>query len=251
MKILPTASLIAASLVAAAIFASPASNARVPVLLELFTSEGCSSCPPADSLLEALDRQPVADADLIVMSEHVDYWNYLGWSDPNSSPVFSARQQKYAARLGTSVYTPQLVLDGHLQATGSDQQEVTAAIARAVRETKLPVSVRAQRTGSGGTVHVDANSSGKSADLYIAIAADHMSSHVLRGENGGKTLTHVAVAESIIRVGKWDGSGSAGRDVPLTAKQLPATAQAGETRVIAILQDPQTGRILGVAQARI
>src|SRR5665213_958825 len=192
--------LIISCLIAAAIFADPpvpatgaATNARVPVLLELFTSEGCSSCPPADRLLEVLDRQPVSDADLIVMSEHVDYWNYLGWSDPYSAPVFSARQQKYAARLGASVYTPQLVLDGRFQATGSDQGEVTAAIARAVREAKLPVTVRAVRTGTGGSVHVDANSAGKSADLYIAIAADHMSSHVLRGENGGKSLTHVAV----------------------------------------------------------
>jgi hypothetical protein len=248
MRTLPTARLIISGLIAAAVFAGPAANTRVPVLLELFTSEGCSSCPPADRLLEALDRQPVAGADLIVMSEHVDYWNYLGWSDPYSSPVFSARQQNYAGRLGTSVYTPQLVLDGHLQATGSDQGEVTAAIARAVREAKLPVSVRVVRTGSGGTVHVDANTAGKSTDLYIAIAADHMNSHVLRGENGGKTLTHVAVTQSIVRIGKWEGAGLTGRDVPLTAKQLPA---AGEMRVIAILQDPQTGRILGVAQARI
>jgi hypothetical protein len=251
MKILPTACLITSGLIAAAIFASPASNARVPVLLELFTSEGCSSCPPADALLEALDHQPVANADLIVMSEHVDYWNYLGWSDPYSSPQFSARQQKYAARLGTSVYTPQLVLDGHLQATCSDRQEVTAAIARAVRESKLPLSVRVVRTENGANVHGDADAAGKSADLYIAIAADHMSSHVLRGENGGKTLTHVAVTRSIIKAGKWEGSGLVGRDVSLTAKQLPATANAGEMRVIAILQDPQTGRILGIAEARI
>jgi hypothetical protein len=247
MKIIAAA--IFAGLVVSATGTTP--NARVPVLLELFTSEGCSSCPPADRLLEALDRQPIAGADLIVMSEHVDYWNYLGWSDPYSSPVFSTRQQTYATRLGTSVYTPQLVLDGHLQATGSDPQEVTGAIARVVREAKLPVSVRVVRTGNGWSVHVDANSAGKSADLYIVVAADHMSSHVLRGENGGKTLTHAAVTQSIMRVGKWEGSGLAGRDVPMTAKQLPTTGQPGETRVIAILQDPQTGRIFGVAQARI
>lgn len=248
MRILTTASLTISGLIAASIFASPAANARVPILLELFTSEGCSSCPPADRLLEALDKQPVAGADLIVMSEHVDYWNYLGWSDPYSSPGFSSRQQKYAERLGTSVYTPQLVFDGYLQATGSDHGEVTEAISRAMREAKLPVSVRAVRTGSGGSVRVDANSGGKSADLYIAIAADRMSSRVLRGENSGKTLTHVAVAQSIVRIGKWEGSGLTGREVPLTAKQLPT---AGEIRVIAILQDSQTGRILGVAQTRI
>lgn len=252
MKILPIASLITSSLIASAILASPPTSPGIPVLLELFTSEGCSSCPPADALLEQLDKQPVPDADLIVMSEHVDYWNYLGWSDPYSSPAFSARQQNYAKRLGTSVYTPQLVLDGRFQATGSDRNEVTAAIARAVREPKLPLSVRAVRTGNGGAVHVDANTAGQTADLYIAIAADRMSTHVLRGENGGKTLTHVAVTHAIIRVGKWAGakSGLEGRDVPLTAKQLPA-AKAGETRVIAILEDPRTGTILGAAQTRL
>ena len=142
MKILFTASLFTSGLIAGAIFASPAPSPRVPVLLELFTSEGCSSCPPADRLLEALDNQPDVAADLIVMSEHVDYWNYLGWSDPYSSPVFSARQQRFAARLGTSVYTPQLVLDGQFQATGSDRQGSNGCrvISRAVLETKLPLS---------------------------------------------------------------------------------------------------------------
>lgn len=232
-----------------AVLATP-ETARVPVLLELFTSEGCSSCPPADRLLESLDRQPVAGVNLIVLSEHVDYWNYLGWKDPYSSAVYSDRQHNYADRLGAEVYTPQLIVDGATSALGSDQGEVTQAISRAAKEAKIPVSMSAAKSGTGATVHVDANSRGKSADLYVVIAADRARSQVLRGENGGHMLTHVAVVQSITKVGKWEGSGATGRDVPIPAK-LVAAATSGQTRVIAYLQDPQTGRILGAAQARM
>lgn len=248
------ASGIASGIVATAVFAGPADSARVPVLLELFTSEGCSSCPPADRVLEALDRQPVANADLIVLSEHVDYWNYLGWSDPYSSSFFSERQHKYSDRLTATVYTPQLVIDGQFQVVGSDRKEVMQGIARASLKTKLPLSIHAVRSGNAGSAHVEANSGGANADLYIVIAADYARSQVLRGENSGHTLSHVAVVRSITKIGKWEGSTAIARDVPISSKQLPASilaGQPGEIRVIAILQDPQTGRILAAAQTRI
>ena len=117
---------------------------RVPVLLELFTSEGCSSCPPADRLLEKLDRdQPVTGAELIVLSEHVDYWNRLGWTDPYSSAEFSRRQQDYAAHFRTDeIYTPQLVVDGAHQAVGGNWPMVEQAIRESLQEQKIPITLK-------------------------------------------------------------------------------------------------------------
>ena len=242
MKLQISAILLTAILFAAVITAAgPGQAASVPVLLELFTSESCSSCPPADRLLETLDRQPVANAELIVVSEHVDYWNDLGWRDPNSSVVFTARQQDYSHRLATDLYTPQLVIDGYLQATGSDKTEVLQTIALAARKPKLILSVHAT-PGNAGLIHVEASGAAVRANLYIIVAAGHAESEVLHGENSGQKLTHVAVAQSVTKIGKW--TGMAGQDVP------GKNARAGDTRVIAILADPATGKVLGAAQTR-
>src|ERR1700691_2578855 len=117
---------------------SPDSDMRIPVLVELFTSEGCSSCPPADALLEKLDgEQPIAGAQIIVLSEHVDYWNHLGWKDPFSSAAFSARQEMYAHRFSLDgPYTPEMVVNGSAECNGSDAQKAESAIRHAIQEPK-------------------------------------------------------------------------------------------------------------------
>src|SRR5262245_49245421 len=133
---------------AASAMAGPGVGARSPVIVELFTSEGCSSCPPADAVLMQLQKdQPVAGAEVIALSEHVDYWNYIGWSDPFSSAAFSARQETYAqAFKRESVYTPQIVVDGQAEVVGSNINKVREAIGNAARLPKADVKISIPRT---------------------------------------------------------------------------------------------------------
>src|SRR5689334_4635092 len=134
MRVSATLAILAAATSALAY----AQDSRIPVIVELFTSEGCSSCPPADALLARLEKnQPVAGAEVIPLALHVDYWNHLGWADPFSSHQFSERQGEYAAVFGNdSVYTPQMVVDGVREFNGSNSSLAQEAIAKAARESK-------------------------------------------------------------------------------------------------------------------
>ncbi len=224
---------------------------RTPVLLELFTSEGCSSCPPADQLLEKLDReQPVSGAQLIVLSEHVDYWNRLGWSDPYSLPLFSARQQTYDRRLSTAeVYTPQVVIDGAAEALGSDRSAVLKAVTRSLARPKITLAISATKLSSGVMLHVSAPAPVRPLDkatLSIILAMDSARSSVTRGENKGRSLNHVAVAYSVAKAGEVSGNAGISRDVQLSPRP---GAPSGATRVIAVLQD-KNGEVAGVSETR-
>ncbi len=233
------------------------SNAvRVPVLLELFTSEGCSSCPPADRLLEALDqKQPIAGARLIVLSEHVDYWNNLGWKDPFSAAEYTARQQDYTNRYGfDGVYTPQLVIDGRFGVVGSDEGEASSAIGKAIREKKIPIAVSgAARTGNNVSVRIDApapdqSRKGAHGVLYVALADNRQESHVGRGENAGRSLAHVAVVRVLRQVGTVDLDHAFTKQVT-----LPLQPESGGNgfRIVAFIQDPKSGHVLGVAEQKL
>ena len=230
------------------------SGARVPVLLELFTSEGCSSCPPADRLLQILDeKQPVADAYLIVLSEHVDYWDRLGWKDPFSSPQYTARQQDYTNRYNfDGVYTPQIVVDGRYGVVGSDGRKAVSAIQKAIRARKLMVTIsNVARAGNAVTARialpVDENFKGTRGILYVALADNRQESHVARGENGGRTLAHVAVARVLKEVGAIDFNVASSKEIA-----LPIQSGSGNgLRVIAFIQDPKSGYVLGVAEQKL
>jgi hypothetical protein len=222
-----------------------AAEARVPILLELFTSEGCSDCPPADKLLESLDQtQPIPEADLIVLSEHVDYWNRLGWRDPWSSAANSARQQDYGRRLRLpEVYTPQLVIDGAAEMVGSDASRITSELHQAARHKKLPIALSCRAVdGAHLVLHVEAGKG--TGAVYAAVADDHVASQVQRGENAGRSLTHIAVLRELVPLGALSSH------EPFTADKNLAVSP-GALRVIVFVRDERSGRVLGAARQRV
>lgn len=211
---------------------------RVPVIVELFTSEGCSSCPPADELLAELERdQPVANVDLIVLSEHVDYWNSQGWKDPFSAAMFSARQQSYATTLHSSdVYTPQAVIDGRTSAVGSNRQGVLRAITVSGQTAKPQLEVNVVREGNTIVVDMPATAKG---DVWIALTEAQTTSHVTHGENSGRTLHHVGVVRVLTRL-------SAGK-----ARITLDRNWGSDLRLVTFVQDGHSGRILQAVQKTI
>jgi len=225
-----------------------AGGARRPILLELFTSEGCSSCPPADRLLEAFDRtQPVSGAELIVLSEHVDYWNRLGWTDPFSSALFTQRQQDYVTQLHLDgAYTPQLVIDGQSDVVGSDERAARSAILKAEMRSKAAIALKARHSGANVEVQLGVSGASRGTDVYVVLADDHAQSHVTRGENSGHILRHVAVVRTLLLAGKTDAQGAFARDLSLPLKDVTI----GAWRVVVFLQDSGSRHVLGAAETR-
>jgi hypothetical protein len=222
-------------------------NTRVPVLAELFTSEGCSSCPSADALLMKLDRmQPVAGAQIIVLSEHVDYWNYLGWSDRFSSAEFTERQEMYAHSSIAESYTPQLVVDGRMEVLGSDERAIQSAVAKAAARPKLPVRiVSAKRDDNEAVVIIAVGAAFGKANVWVAIADDRDQSNVRNGENKGRTLNHVAVVRSLGKVGTV--TKAAGLDKTV---RVPLAAQAEGMRVVVFVAE-SGGPVMGSAMQEL
>lgn len=220
-------------------------DTRVPVLLELFTSEGCSDCPPAEKLLAQVDAtQPFAGARAIVLEEHVTYWDHEGWRDPFSLDAMTERQKDYQFRFGLpDIYTPQMVVDGAAQFVGSNASALSKAVASEAAKPKAPLALSDEQWEKGTAsfaVHGDAASGTK---LVAVLAADATQMQVTRGENAGKTLHHVAVVRAIKEFG---GEAVDGRQLKLDAKNL-----SEPLRIVVFLVDHKTGHVLGAAEKRI
>jgi hypothetical protein len=216
---------------------------RRPVLLELFTSEGCSSCPPADALLEELDKtQPVAGTEILVLSEHVDYWDQIGWRDRFSSPLFTARQRSYGDRFHLDeVYTPQIVVDGSAEVLGSDKGAVLRAVKQAGPADKVVVSLTAL-PNARAAVKIDPLPASLKGDatVFVALADVEDTSDIRSGENKGRRLHHVSVVRSLTAVGKVTAKDG-------FTKELALGDHPEHMRLIAFVQEAKQGRILGSA----
>jgi hypothetical protein len=221
--------------------------AQKAVLVELFTSEGCSSCPPADALLRLVNGSQTNKGQLLVgISEHVTYWNSLGWSDPFSSDAYTERQNAYSERFHLEgQYTPQMVINGAEQIVGSDRAGLLRAVEKEDAESPRMSLHIVSLNVAGSTLTVNFSTSGdlpaQGADLIAVLADDSDQSSVLRGENSGRTLVHVAVARSITRIAKVKAAGERTAQIP-----IPVSFQAKQGHhLILFAQTPGTGRVLG------
>ncbi|MBC7926666.1 MAG: DUF1223 domain-containing protein [Bryobacteraceae bacterium] len=234
--------------VPAALLASRTAENRVPVLVELFTSEGCSSCPPADELLIRLVKeQSVPGAEVIALGQHVDYWNRLGWADPFSAPTFTQRQKWYADGFqGSGSYTPQMVVDGQTEFVGSDSTRATRAIVQATKTPKLPADL-ALLDGTA-TFSIDASSWNGHADVVLAVVENNLQTTVKRGENGGRVLHHASVVRSWTPVGGLDGGS---KFTLKKAVELRREWKAPDLRVVLFAQDSRSRRIVAVRSVSV
>jgi hypothetical protein len=227
-----------------------------PVLVELFTSEGCSSCPPADALVEQMDAsQPVPGVQLIVLSEHVDYWDHDGWKDPYSSSSLTDRQNSYVRALGLKTpYTPQILIDGTAELPANNAQQVSEMLQKARTTPKVPIHITSATLDAGpsvvrGHIEADGSSAKHNADVYAVVALDHAESQVSKGENSGRHLTYVAVVLEITKVGKLEKGKNFSHDFQVKFKR-PQTDPM-PMRVVAVVQESGSGKVLGATLQKI
>jgi len=232
---------------------------RKPVVVELFTSEGCSSCPPADALLQQLqEQQPVAGVEIIALEEHVDYWNHDGWIDPYSSAEWTERQQDYAALFKNDPYTPELVVNGHSQFVGNNPRKAESEIGKAAGSLKTEVLVTPGNPEAKGSQHfsvsvgkLEGNFAGDVAEVWLAVTEDGLHSSVNRGENAGRVLNHVATLRSLHKIGVAEANGASVSFTGDSVVKLNSHWDMEKLRVTAFVQKKKSREILGAASTRI
>jgi hypothetical protein len=238
---------------------STAQAARKPVVVELFTSEGCSSCPPADLVLQELEaQQPVSGVEIIPLEEHVDYWNHDGWVDPYSSPEWTQRQQTYVALIKKDAYTPELVVDGQSQFLGNNPQEAAFEIEKAAHNVTTEVAITAAQSDSKGSQRFNVsvgklagNTAGDVAEVWLAVTEDGLHSSVSRGENAGHNLQHVGTLRSLHKIGVANESAT-----PVSFKGDPTVKfnshwDPKHLHVTVFVQKKKSREILGAASTKI
>ncbi|MGH9560656.1 MAG: DUF1223 domain-containing protein [Terracidiphilus sp.] len=245
------------SLLAAAVPAQTrtASSKRVPVVVELFTSEGCSDCPPADALLNNLEtRASVPGVEVIAIEEHVDYWNHDGWVDPFSSASWTMRQQDYVAKLKTTEYTPQMVVDWRQQFVGSFAPTALVAIMSAARGPQVNVAITSGKADgkdaqdfSVSVGKLVGTTAGDSAEVWLAVTEDGLHSSVSAGENAGHKLYHAAVLRSLTKIGVAKASGEATSFSGEPRVKFNSHWKRDNLRVDVFVQEKHSKKILGAA----
>jgi hypothetical protein len=229
---------------------------RVPVVLELFTSEGCSSCPPADTLLARLEeQQPIGGAEIIALEEHVDYWDHQGWVDPFSSFQWTQRQQGYASGFGDqSIYTPELVIDGRFGFVGSRAGEAYRVITGVIAQPRATVSLTLLRSDIDHerlkveVGKLERAQHGDVAEVWLAITEKALHSAVSSGENSGHDLHHAPVVRSLHKVGTADVN-AAPAFAGESDLKLDSAWKRTNLRVVAFVQEKRSHHILGAASA--
>ena len=236
-----------------------AEDRRVPIIVELFTSEGCSSCPPAELLLSRLERsQPVAGARVIALEEHVDYWNQLGWLDPFSAPHYRGRQNDYALAFHSeNIYTPQMVVNGQVEFVGDDGNRAYQVIG-AAKQTQITLVDLKNSSNAKDPDLVDLlvqvtnprNPKPRAADVYLAVTESDLESLVSRGENAGRRLRHAPVVRSFGIIGRIDPTGANIGQITNTLR-LPREWKRENLRAVVFVQEHDSLRITGAATAEL
>lgn len=233
---------------------------RKPVVVELFTSEGCSSCPPADALLKKLEtEQPIRDAEIIGLEEHVDYWNQDGWFDPYSSSEWTLRQQEYVAKFkGKGPYTPQMIVAGERELVGNNARDALQAVHEAANKANANVTIAPEAPAKSDQERFDVKVAGivgadnqEPADIWMAVTEDGLGADVKAGENAGKNVQHASVVRSFHKI----GSVAAGKDSSAFSAnpevKFKSNWKKENLRIVVFVQGHKSFHILGAASTKV